>query len=134
MTFVPSCYCCPTALAADAAPNFVKTDGDLLTICGKCWDKIDGYVCDVCDRLAETTYTVEDVDDRCAPVTVWPFADAFRSVCPACLWPLHAAEWVTRHGLTPDAAEVAAALAGEWADDLDALADAARLLAGGVPA
>lgn len=133
MTFVPSCHCCPTALPTDAAPNFVTVDGDLLTICGECWDAdTDALVCDVCDRLAETVYDVSDVEDGCAPLAFWPWD--WEMVCPACLWPLHAAEWVTRYDLPADAAEVAAALAGEWADDLDALADAARLLAGGVPA
>lgn len=134
MTFVPSCHYCPTALPADAVPNFVTVDGDLLTICGECWDAdTDALVCGECDRLAESTYNGYDFADGCAPLAFWLW-HTDDEVCPACLWPLHAAEWVTRHGLPADAAEVAAALAGEWADDLDALADAARLLAGGVPA
>jgi hypothetical protein len=113
--------------------NFVKVDGDLVAICGECWDDADGFVCDCCDRLAETTYDHDDYADGCAPVAVWEWGK--MSVCFACLWPLVPAEWVTRHGLSADAAEIAAALAGgEWADSIDELADAARLLAGGVPA
>ena len=130
MSWVPSCRTCATAMPA-AEPNYVDVDANLDFLCGDCVDATDEFLCDICCRVAETTYDGDDLLDDYAPLQVWPWPPDYQ-VCLACVWPLQPSEWKFRYRLTAEAAEIAAALAGEWAEDFDALAAAATALAGAV--
>lgn len=59
MTFIDGCAHCSASVADSWGANYTDSEGQSVLLCGDCWDKADGYVCDCCDQLSDDTQAVE---------------------------------------------------------------------------
>lgn len=87
MSYIPSCDHCDTAMPQCDDPNYVSVDGDLEMLCGDCLqeEQEDCSMCDLCERVAGTTYSIEDFLESTLPVrrSAWAWGNA--QICARCV-------------------------------------------------
>lgn len=59
MTLINGCAECDNSIADRSDTNYIDAEGNPALLCGECWDKAEGFVCDCCDMLSADTHEFE---------------------------------------------------------------------------